>query len=240
MNAQAVTPATLADHQIDQAEMTRSCARDLTDRIKTAVNDVSEMLWRAAHQGKAWKPLEYGSWKEYCTAEFRMSERRSFQLLDFVEIKHNIPQLNNCSVPEGSLRPLKAVEPGRRAEVYEAAVKIAGGAHPTAKQTKQAIVEALPPNPGTFAKIEPIPFQPENAKPSVAMEIVHQAEISIRRIPRDDVLLKESLIFLIESLQEQLEELTVAAATRNDAISAASAARKGSESAHGCTYLRCR
>ena len=141
--------------------MTESCARDLTNRIRAAVNDFSEMLWRA-HQGKARRALGYGSWKEYCTAEFKMmSERRSFQLLDFVEIKRSIPQLNHGTVSERSLRPLKSVEPGKRAEVYQAAVEIAGGEQPTAKQVKQAVVDVLPPKPR-----EP------KYRPAIASEIV--------------------------------------------------------------------
>ena len=66
--------------------MTKSCARDLTDRIKTAVDDVAEMLHRA-HEGKAWVALGYESWREYCTAEFQMSARHSYRLIDFVEVK---------------------------------------------------------------------------------------------------------------------------------------------------------
>jgi hypothetical protein len=69
--------------------MTSSYARDLTNRIKAAVEAVSEMLWRA-HQGKGWKALGYDSWKAYCSAEFNISNRHSYRLLDFIEVRNSI------------------------------------------------------------------------------------------------------------------------------------------------------
>jgi hypothetical protein len=60
----------IKEGKILSIEMTESCARDLTDRIKTAVDDVAEMLYRA-HEGRAWAALGYESWKAYCETEFR-------------------------------------------------------------------------------------------------------------------------------------------------------------------------
>jgi hypothetical protein len=61
-------------------ELSSTAARELTDRIKAATDDLYDMLWRA-HQGKAWAALEYTSWKNYCETEFRMSARHSYRLL---------------------------------------------------------------------------------------------------------------------------------------------------------------
>jgi hypothetical protein len=65
----ATTPLRLVPDVEKSPAMTKSCARDLTDRIKVAAQDLAEMLYRA-HEGRAWEALGYTSWKEYCEAEF--------------------------------------------------------------------------------------------------------------------------------------------------------------------------
>jgi hypothetical protein len=135
--------------------MTKSCARDLTDRIKKAADDLAEMLWRA-YQGKAWAALGYSSWKEYCDAEFQMTERHSYRLLDFVEIKTIVSgsksieatdQLDSVSntdqlltpTHESQTRALKSLDaPEQKIEAWKSAVEGANGKQPTAKQVKEA------------------------------------------------------------------------------------------------------
>lgn len=114
--------------EIAFVEMTKSCARDLTDRIKTAGEQFAEMLYRA-HQGRAWAALGYGSWKEYCREELQLSRPRSYQLLDFVEIKRELEVSTKVDAPqtERQTRALKAVPAEKRAEVWEEAVEAAGG-----------------------------------------------------------------------------------------------------------------
>jgi hypothetical protein len=121
-------PKQVQDGEIAFAEMTRSCARDLTDRIKAGVSDVAEMLHRA-HEGRAWVALGYPSWAEYCKAEFEMSKTRSYQLLDFVEIKQEIEKSTIVDSPqnESQTRALKSVPADKRAEVWKEAVEAAGG-----------------------------------------------------------------------------------------------------------------
>lgn len=56
-------------------------ARSLTDEVKAD----AERLWRKLaelYEGEAHIALGYGSWHSYCTAEFGLSEKRSYQLLD--------------------------------------------------------------------------------------------------------------------------------------------------------------
>ena len=89
----ATTPLRLVPDVEKSPAMTKSCARDLTDRIKVAGQDLAEMLHRA-HEGRAWEALGYASWKEHCEAEFQMSKRRSYQLLDFVEIKQEVSAID--------------------------------------------------------------------------------------------------------------------------------------------------
>jgi hypothetical protein len=56
-------------------------AARLTERIKSSIDNLWELIVEA-HDGKAWQALGYESWKGYVTKEFKMSERRSYQLLD--------------------------------------------------------------------------------------------------------------------------------------------------------------
>ena len=116
-------------------EMTATCARDLTNRIKTAAEDLAELLF-SAHQGKAWKALGYGSWKEYCATEFQMSKQRSYQLLHFVEIKNSLAKSQPGLTPtsEKQTRALARLEPEQQPVAWEAAVEIANGKQPTARQ----------------------------------------------------------------------------------------------------------
>ena len=133
-----MTAAIDIQSEIVTAEMTKTCARELTDRIKTAVNDVSEMLWRA-HQGKAWKALGYDTWKSYTAAEFRMSEQRSFQLLDFVEIKRSLSTQPGLSpANEKQARVLKSVPEENRDKVFKYATQLAGGKQPSTRLVKMA------------------------------------------------------------------------------------------------------
>ncbi len=69
----------------DQLDLLAPCtnaeARELTDRIKAAVEQVWALLLEA-HERDAWSALGYTTWEEYVRGEFHMSRRRSYQLLD--------------------------------------------------------------------------------------------------------------------------------------------------------------
>lgn len=134
-------------HTVEVAGMTQSCARDLTNRIKSGVNDVAEMLHRA-HEGRAWEALEYASWKAYCQTEFQMSKQRAFQLLDFVEIKNTLKEstivdssgLKINDLKEGQVRPLAKLDPEDQPDAWEKAVEMADGEEPTAQDVEAAVV----------------------------------------------------------------------------------------------------
>lgn len=143
--------------EIAFVEMTKSCARDLTDRIKAGVTDVAELLHRA-HEGRAWVALGYPSWKDYCAVEFQISKPRAYQLLDFVEIKREIEESTTVDPPqnERQARALGSVPAEKRVEVWERANEIAGSDPLTAKYVEQAVVE-LP--------------QPEKKQPEISGEL---------------------------------------------------------------------
>lgn len=56
-------------------EISPSSARELTDRIKTGVDAIWELI-KQAYQSRAWSALGYSSWDDYCTREFGTSRIR--------------------------------------------------------------------------------------------------------------------------------------------------------------------
>jgi hypothetical protein len=116
-------------------ELSSTAARELTNRIKAATDDLYEMLWRA-HQGKAWAALGYTSWKNYCETEFRMSARHSYRLLDFVEVRNVIREGDPRVTPssEKQVRPLAQLDREEQPAAWTCAVEIADGKQPTGKQ----------------------------------------------------------------------------------------------------------
>lgn len=61
--------------------MNKAEATAITQRIRTAVDDLWQLLLQA-HDRKAWKVLGYETWKDYVEHEFGMTKQRSYQLLD--------------------------------------------------------------------------------------------------------------------------------------------------------------
>ena len=133
-------PKKAEEGEVACVEMTKSCARELTDRIKTAVDDLAELLWRA-HEGKAWMALRYGSWREYCEAEFQMSSRHAYRLLAFVEVKNVLCDQLVTPEHESQTRPLAGLSNEKKAEVWARAVDAALGEQPTGAQVRVQVYE---------------------------------------------------------------------------------------------------
>jgi len=151
---------------ITHPEMTKEAARDLTNQINEASEDLAHML-QTAHDNGAYTALGYETWRAYVKAELKFSERRSFQLLDFAEIQDQLAQgVNICSlasvdlqpltptippITEAAARELKPVAAENRAAVYAEAVDESGGETPTAATVKRAAAKvAKPPEQEPF------------------------------------------------------------------------------------------
>jgi hypothetical protein len=102
------------------------------------------MLHRA-HKERAWAALGYASWKAYCEAEFQMSERHSYRLLEFVEVKRVLTDQLVSPNSESQIRALVTLEPQQQSEAWCRAVTIADGEQPTAKQVEEAVTEVITP-----------------------------------------------------------------------------------------------
>lgn len=66
---------TPVDANAPDLDLTSTEARNLTDRIKTALGVTWELV-RQAYQQRAWIALGYASWDDYCGAEFGASRLR--------------------------------------------------------------------------------------------------------------------------------------------------------------------
>lgn len=75
-------------------------ARALTDRIRDSVEATWALLLEA-HEQKAWAALGYATWAEYVSAEFNMSRRHSYRLLDHGRVVQAIEEATS-SVTHGS------------------------------------------------------------------------------------------------------------------------------------------
>jgi hypothetical protein len=183
----------IKEGKILSIEMTKSCARDLTDRrIKAAVDDLADMLYRA-HEGRAWAALGYQSWKEYCTAEFQMSERHSYRLLDFVEIKNVLADQLVSPRSESQVRALVSIEPRQQIEVWAHAVEIADGEQPTAKQVERAAVEIVPSKKSRG-----------DCRPAIALDIADSVILRLDTILDIDKELQEAMHKIIAYCQTRI------------------------------------
>jgi hypothetical protein len=187
-------PKRAKEAQITTVEMTKSCARDLTDRIKAAVDDVADMLHRA-HEGRAWAALGYESWKAYCETEFQMSKQHSYRLLDFVEVRNVIVASHPGVTPtsEKPVRVLTRLEPHQQPVVWARAVEIADGEQPTAKQVEQAVVEVLPPKK-----------KRSDNRLAVALAIADSVILQLRTILDIDKELQEAMHKIIAYCQSRI------------------------------------
>jgi len=79
------------------APLNKAQARTLTERIRKHI-DAAWADITAAYEGKAWKALGYASWEAYVKAEFDMSRRRSYQLIDQGRVIREIAEATGQNV----------------------------------------------------------------------------------------------------------------------------------------------
>ncbi|MGH3499335.1 MAG: DUF5131 family protein [Nocardioidaceae bacterium] len=156
------------------ARCTGEAARELTDRIKSAAEDLYALLLEA-HEGQAWSALGYDSWRDYAMTEFGMGQSRAYQLLDQARIIREIEAASdstNVERPnEGQARELARIPEEDRAEIWEETNERTEG-KPTAKairETWQGRQEADEPEPDPeSADVVPLPDRRDDADQAVA------------------------------------------------------------------------
>lgn len=125
--------------------LTAEEARALTDEIQQSAERTYSLLLRA-HEGEAWAALGYGSWRDYATTEFNMSQSRAYQLLDQARVVRSIEAASdstNVELPnEAQARELGRVPESERAEVWRRTLDRTEGA-PTAAAVRETYETAL-------------------------------------------------------------------------------------------------
>jgi hypothetical protein len=117
---------------VTPAELSKAEAKKLTQKIKTAVDDLWTLLIQA-HEGKAWKALGYSTWEAYVSAEFSMSRQRSYQLIAKGDVIHAIAEAtgeNVKRVGQISARDVDAVKDDLPTVAEEIKAKVEAGEDP--------------------------------------------------------------------------------------------------------------
>lgn len=191
---------------IKKQEITKAQARKLTDRIKAAADELWSLLLEA-HEGKAWKALGYKTWEAYIGAEFDMTRRHAYRLLDQGRVVRAIEDAAGENVTHGSqiteriARDIKPVLPEVTQEIRE---RVERGESPA--QATYEVIEAK--------RVERKADKPEPpAKP----------KLSVAPDPEPDDDDGPTLDELIDELQEENKQLRaqVAAAEADDLVAEA-------------------
>lgn len=93
-----------------ELSISKEHAQELTSRIKSAANDLWQLLTEA-HERKAHKALGYSTWVEYVKAEFDMSKSRSYQLLDQGRVIKALSDAEKSTMVDVSERDARKIKP---------------------------------------------------------------------------------------------------------------------------------
>ncbi|ESZ17553.1 hypothetical protein NKI32_19870 [Mesorhizobium sp. M0761] len=118
--------------------LTEREAAALTVRIRKAVDNVWALLLEAQER-EAWKALRYATWEAYVKAEFAMSRRNSYRLLDLGRVVREIEDFvpHAAQITQRDAAAIKDDLPAVKAEIV---ARIDRGAEP-AKAATDVIAE---------------------------------------------------------------------------------------------------
>jgi hypothetical protein len=107
-----VQESNLLDGNDNDLRLSVEEARDLCDKIRRGMGDLSLLVWRA-HAGRAWVALGYKTWEQFVRAEIGFSRSRSYQLVDQGSIMAKLSEAAGVDSPlyltEFSARRIKPI-----------------------------------------------------------------------------------------------------------------------------------
>jgi len=112
--------------------MNKAEATAITQRIRRATDELYELVDQA-RQRQAWKPLGYSSWENYVKAEFDMSARHSYRLIDYAAVAREIDEVagkNVTRVSQISVRDAAALKSDLPAAKAEIKARVDAGENP--------------------------------------------------------------------------------------------------------------
>lgn len=145
--------------------LTRAQAKRLTQRIQSAAESLWHLLLEA-HEGKAHLAMGYRTWKEYAAAEFGMTERSAFRVLDQGTVSRALTAAAKEPV-EVSQRQAAAVKP----HLDEAVRRVGEGEAPA------EVVREIAQSPRQVDELPPadtIVSTPSVAEPTLVTETFPQ------------------------------------------------------------------
>lgn len=151
------------------APLTHREAMDLTGRIKTAANNLWQLLLEA-HERKAWKALSYPTWEAYVKAEFDMSRSNAYRLLDQGRVTRAIEEAGGNVPHAGQItqRDVDAIKPVLPEVAEEIRNRVEQGADPV--ETTYEVIEAK--RAERKKTPEPSP-EPEDEESDLLTELEH-------------------------------------------------------------------
>lgn len=98
----------------------------------------------AIRDGKKYRHAGYATFEDYCQRRWSISRAYGHRLIGAAETVTEMSPIGDIPAParEAQVRPLRAVDPAERAEVWAEAVESADGGQPTAKQVEAVITTA--------------------------------------------------------------------------------------------------
>ncbi len=135
--------------------MEKAEAQAITDRIRGHIDAAWADITRA-YEGKAWKALGYSSWEAYVKAEFDMSRRRSYQLLDQGRVIEAVREVvgTDVHISEAATREIKEDLPTVTTEIER---RIADGDKPV-QAVKETVAAAREAKADAIAKRKAAPI----------------------------------------------------------------------------------
>jgi len=159
MSAEIETRSAMAAAPMDRYE-----ARALTDTVKRDLGHIYRNLV-SLYERRGHEALGYGSWAEYCRAEFDVGQSRSYQLLDAGRVIRDIEAHSTIveSPPNEAVARELAKDP-EPAEAWADVVELNGDT-PTAAQTRAVVQERRqlkdPATPKQIAYLESLGRPPD-------------------------------------------------------------------------------
>ncbi|WP_422923096.1 hypothetical protein [Singulisphaera sp. PoT] len=130
-----------------QKPMNREEALATCQVIRKGLDDIREMALELRDR-EGWKALGYPSWAECIAGEFGRSKNYINRQIAAALIEQEVVPMGTAPaqprIPERQLRPLAAIEPGKRAEVWEEAKATAPEGRLTARHVQETVDRKLP------------------------------------------------------------------------------------------------
>lgn len=186
--------------------MTKAEAKAITARINYSAGQLCDLLLEA-HDREAWKALGYGSWREYASAEFTISQSRAYQLLTQAVVKGRLREASNSTNVEIAEGDARLIRPALDEVAEEVRERVEAGDDP--QEAVSEVVEKYRPAKQVEEAPDPVKEWERTAKE------LEQAQDTIRSLQSSD--LQKEVAKLAERCARLEGRLSEATSTKTEA-----------------------